>query len=87
MENVDNCLAHYSMRLSTGKLVIKSPEKGQKLIFKDQVKGLQEILPLMKDGDKWDIHIPYRNAYGEKGQIPYIPPFATLIFELEVTLL
>ncbi len=41
-------------------------------------------MQLMGEGDKWKLHIPYDLAYGAKGSLPKIPPFATLVFELEI---
>ena len=37
------------------------------------IAGLREALPLMKEGDKWDIVIPSALAYGEAGE-GSIPP-------------
>ena len=41
-------------------------------------------MQLMGEGDKWRLHIPYSLAYGPSGSPPKIPPYATLVFEIEI---
>lgn len=48
------------------------------------VSGWKEILPMMREGDRWRVLIPYDLAYGEAGMDNLIPPFSGLIFEIEL---
>ncbi|MEN9919649.1 MAG: hypothetical protein RL662_2085 [Bacteroidota bacterium] len=47
------------------------------------IKGWTEVLQLMPVGSKWIVYIPYDLAYGAQ-QAGSIPPFSTLIFEVEL---
>lgn len=48
------------------------------------IPGWQAIIPMMKVGDKWEVTIPYNMAYGEQGYQNAIPPYSTLVFEMEL---
>ncbi len=47
------------------------------------VDGFSTALQYMKVGDKWEVWMPSRLGYGERGQ-GNIPGFTTLVFEIEL---
>lgn len=47
------------------------------------IPGMKEAISLMPVGSKFKFYIPYQLAYGEMGGGP-IPPFSTLVFEVEL---
>ena len=48
------------------------------------IAGWTEGLQLMQEGAKYRFFIPYRLGYGESGAAGTIPPFAALIFDVEL---
>ena len=48
------------------------------------IPGWIEALTLMPVGSKWELTIPQELAYGERGAGASIPPFSTLVFDVEL---
>jgi FKBP-type peptidyl-prolyl cis-trans isomerase FklB len=82
----DNVTVHYTGKLSDGTVFDSSVERSEPATFgvSEVITGWTEALQLMKEGDKWLDYIPYDLGYGERGAGQTIPPYATLIFEVEL---
>ena len=78
--------AHYEGALINGTVFDSSYRRGEPATFNvnQVIPGWQEIIPLMREGDKWKVFIPANLAYGERGQGPVIGPNETLIFDIEL---
>ncbi len=48
------------------------------------IPGWEAVLAMMRKGEKALVVIPSSMAYGEQGSGGVIPPFATLVFEMEI---
>ena len=81
----DNVTTHYKGTLSTYGFD-SSYKRGQPATFpvSGVIAGWTEALQLMKEGGKWQLFVPSRLVYGEKGAGQVIGPNATLIFEVEL---
>ena len=77
---------HYEGRLINGQVFDSSYQRGETIEFpvNGVIAGWTEALQLMKEGDKWEIALPYDIAYGERGAGGAIPPYATLVFDVEL---
>lgn len=77
---------NYQGNLLTGEEFDSSYKRGTSTSFRvnQVIKGWQQALQLMKEGDKWEILIPSNLAYGENGIKGVIPPNAPLKFIVEL---
>ncbi len=82
----DSVKCHYEGFLLDGTVFDSSVQRGEPAVFGLQqvIAGWTEGLQLMQEGAKYRFFIPYRLAYGEGGAGQMIPPFATLIFDVEL---
>ena len=82
----DQVVCHYEGTLIDGTVFDSSYQRNQPATF-----GLNQVIPgwtegvqLMQEGAKYRFFIPYNLAYGEHGAGAQIPPFAALVFDVEL---
>ena len=82
----DSVKCHYEGFLIDGTVFGSSVQRGEPAVFGLQqvIAGWTEGLQLMQEGAKYRFFIPYRLAYGEGGAGGSIPPYAALIFDVEL---
>lgn len=82
----DTVRCHYEGRLLDGTVFDSSYKRNEPADFGLQqvIAGWTEGVQLMKEGSKFRFYIPYMLAYGEGGAGAMIPPYSTLIFDVEL---
>ena len=82
----DSVKVHYHGTLINGTIFDSSVDRGKPITFAvtQVIKGWTEILQQMPVGSKWRVYIPYQMAYGDRAAGAKIPPYSTLIFEMEL---
>ena len=82
----DTVTVHYEGKLINGEIFDSSFQRGQTATFglNQVIKGWTEGLQYINEGGEIELYIPYQLAYGERGAGGSIPPFATLIFKVQL---
>lgn len=77
---------HYEGKLLDESIFDSSYQRGEPTEFplNRVIPGWTEGLQLMTVGSKYRFFIPYNLAYGERGAGPQIPPYSTLVFDVEL---
>ncbi|MDO4949336.1 MAG: FKBP-type peptidyl-prolyl cis-trans isomerase [Bacteroidales bacterium] len=82
----DRVKVHYVGTLIDGTEFDSSVKRGEPTVFgvTQVIKGWVEALQLMNEGAKWRLFIPSDLAYGAQQAGELIPPYSTLVFEVEL---
>ena len=82
----DQVRCHYEGMLIDGTLFDSSIQRGEPATFplNGVIAGWTEGLQLMQEGAKYRLFIPYHLGSGERGAGGSIPPFAALVFDVEL---
>ena len=82
----DQVKCHYEGRLIDETVFDSSYQRGEPAVFplNGVIAGWTEGVQLMKEGAKYRFFIPYNLAYGERGAGNSIPPYAALVFAVEL---
>lgn len=82
----DRVKCHYEGTLTNGTVFDSSYRRGEPAVFplNGVIAGWTEGVQLMAEGSKYRFFIPYNLAYGERGAGQAIPPYAALVFDVEL---
>lgn len=82
----DQVKCHYEGTLIDGTIFDSSYKRGEAAVFplNGVIAGWTEGVQLMSEGAKYRFFIPFNLAYGANGAGGMIPPYAALIFDVEL---
>lgn len=82
----DKVRCHYEGTLLDGTVFDSSYKRNEPAVFglNQVIAGWTEGVQLMGEGAKFRFYIPYLLAYGEAGAGASVPPYSTLIFDVEL---
>ncbi len=83
---LDTVTVHYKGQLTNEKVFDSSYDRGEPATFPlaRVIQGWQEGLQLMPVGAQYRFYGPYELGYGSRGAGQDIPPYSTLIFDVEL---
>ncbi len=82
----DTVRVHYRGTFIDGREFDSSYSRGEPISFplNRVIAGWTEGVQLMPVGSTYEFYIPYKLAYGERGAGGAIPPYAALVFQVEL---
>lgn len=80
----DTVLVKYTGTLVDGKEFDSSGEEARSLPVSGVVPGFKAALLAMPIGSKWEVYIPYQQAYGARPMGEVLPAYSNLIFTIEL---
>jgi peptidylprolyl isomerase len=79
---------HFKVALIDGKQIFSTHDKGEPIAFefgkRFDTKGFEEGVGKMKKGGKAKFIVPSPLAFGEMGRGAIVPPYSTILYEVEV---
>lgn len=84
----DVVMVNFKARVAGGEKYDSNEEIGEPIPLKSNIgmmiKGWEEGMMMMREGDKGRIMIPNALAYGENGYLTVVPPMADIIIDIEI---
>ena len=79
---------HFNVSLIDGKQIFSTRERAEPIEFeygkRFDTKGLEEAIAKMTKGGKAKVIVPSILAFGERGQGSLVPPYTTLVYDVEI---
>jgi FKBP-type peptidyl-prolyl cis-trans isomerase FkpA len=79
---------HFKVALIDGKQIYSTYDKPEPMSFqygkRFDTPGLEEAIATLKKGSKATIVVPSKMAFGEQGRGSLVPPFATLVYNVDI---
>jgi FKBP-type peptidyl-prolyl cis-trans isomerase len=79
---------HFKVSLIDGKQLFSSYDRGEPMGFefgkRFDTPGIEQAIGMMKKGGKATVVVPSKLAFGEAGRGGIIPPYSTMIYDVEV---
>jgi FKBP-type peptidyl-prolyl cis-trans isomerase len=79
---------HFKVALIDGKQLFSSYDRGEPIVFeygkRFDTPGVEQAIGMMTKGGKAMAIVPSKIAYGETGRSGVVPPYATMVYDLEI---